>query len=137
MHRFIIAIASLALAAGLLATAGELGAIKRFKAFPIDTYDQFGNYSDTQLLANTTPSPDRISVDGWWPDKKMLLITIGDESYFILFSAVEMNDQADWDRKMAATGGVQCNYKKVVGGSKNQSVGGSKASGTKGFASPC
>lgn len=114
------------------ALADNTGAIKRFKKFPVTTYDEHGNYSDIQLTQASTPPAEHIAVDGWWPDKKMLLITFGGESYFILYSAVVMADQDYWDGKMAATGGVQCNYGKTRGAAPQKST-----AATKRFASPC
>lgn len=115
--------------------AGEMGAIKRFVRFPVDTYGLKGNMSPEVLEQDTTPPPSEISVDGWWPDKKLLLITFNQNSYHILYRAVEMNDQAAWDARMSATGGLQCTGKTTArrtGGDPN-----SQTAATKGFVSPC
>jgi hypothetical protein len=117
------------IAAGSAAT-GELGAIKKFVRFPVDTYNLEGQLSLTVLDKATTPSPSEISVDGWWPDKKFLLITFGGESYYILYRAVEMHDQKTWDARLAASGGLTCHIRRT--GTPPTIV-----AGTKGFASPC
>ncbi len=118
------------------------GDIKQFRSFPVSTYDERGNYSDFQLTREMIPNPDVVSLDGWWPDLKMLLITLdvplsagsqhARESFFILYSAVDMKNAAFWDSRMEAKGGIQCNYGRVAGGSSQ-----SKSAGTKRFASPC
>ncbi len=110
--------------------AGELGAIKRFVRFPVDTYNLEGQLSPATLEQATTPGVSQISVDGWWPDKKLLLISFGGESYYILYRAVEMTDQRTWDARLAASGGLTCHGKRT--GQIPAQV-----AGTKGFASPC
>lgn len=93
------------------AYAREMGAIKKFlQPFPIPTYELNGQLSD-KVIDSSAPPVSEISVDGLWPDKKMLLISFAskpEEGYFILYRAVEMNDQVQWNYRMAATGGPRC-----------------------------
>ncbi len=136
MHR-LIAILGLAISVLVLsadATHAEMGAIKRFVRFPLNTYALDGNLTSDILEEATTPHPSGISVDGAWPDKKLLLISFGGQSYHILFRAVEMNDQTAWDTKMAASGGLACSNRTArrTGGDPKVTT-----AGTKGFSSPC
>ena len=118
-------------AAGATMAAADTGAIKRFVRFPVDTFDLAGTLSDTVLEASTTPEAGSIAVDGWWPDKKLLLIAFGDESYYVHFRAVEMNDQPTWDKRMAASGGLVCLGKRMTGSAPGRQAA------SKGFSSPC
>lgn len=120
----------LLLALGGSVNAGELGAIKKFVRFPVDTFNLEGQMSSTVLDQATTPQPSQISVDGWWPDKKLLLVAFGGESYYVHYRAVEMNDQKAWDARMQASGGLACHGRRT--GTAPTTV-----AGTKGFASPC
>lgn len=110
--------------------AGEVGAIKKFVRFPVDTFNLEGQMSPTVLEAATTPAPSAIAVDGWWPDKKLLLITFGGESYHVLYRSVEMNDQKTWDARLSAGGGLTCHTRRT-------GAVPATTAGTKGFASPC
>jgi hypothetical protein len=111
-------------------SAGEVGAIKKFVRFPVDTFNLKGQISPTALEAATTPSPSQIAVDGWWPDKKLLLITFDGESYHVLYRSVEMNDQKTWDARLSAGGGLTCHTLRT-------GAVPTTTAGTKGFASPC
>jgi hypothetical protein len=117
------------------ASAGEMGAIKRFVSFPVDTYELGGRLQDIVLEKDTTPPTSEISVDGYWPDKKLLLISFGGDAYHVLYREVEMHDQAAWDARMAASGGLRCS-----GGNASRRTGanpGSSTAATKGFINPC
>lgn len=116
------------------AGAGETGAIKKFVRFPVDTFELTGKMSLTMLEEATTPPAAQVSVDGWWPDKKMLLISFGGESYYVHYRSVEMIDQKRWDARMQATGGLVClgATTRRPGGDPN-----ARTAATKGFASPC
>jgi hypothetical protein len=133
----VISLCLLALSAGS-ASAGEKGAIKRFLSFPVDTYELGGRLSDIVLEQATTPPTGEIAVDGYWPDRKLLLISFAGEAYHVLYRDVEMQDQAAWDARMAASGGLRCS-----GGTASPRTGGntgSRVSGTaatKGFINPC
>ncbi len=126
------------------AYSGELGQIKRFAApFPIQTYERSGNISDTMLTAeNTPPSVGDISVDGVWPDNKMLLISFPtidpDESYFIDYDAVEMVDPSKWIALLRNRGDLRCTGAKrpAAGSSGKRKITGTSAA-PKGFTSPC
>jgi len=139
--RGFIRLASLPLFASLvvatLAHGAEVGAIKRFVSFPVDTYEETGRLTDVVLEEDTTPPTASISVDGWWPDKKLLLISFGsrDNAHFILYRAVEMNDQANWDTRMTASGNLVCGGRTAshrTGGNP-----GTTTAATKGFTNPC
>lgn len=142
MSRFLTfitaAFVALALSSSPIAQGGEVGAIKRFVSFPVDTFELSGNMSPVVLEEATTPTPSEISVDGWWGDKKLLLISfaIGNEreSYYVHFRAVEMNDQAAWDSRLRATGGLVC-----LGGSTRRAGRNpnTRVAASKGFDSPC
>lgn len=123
-----VAVCVVAFAAG----AGELGAIKKFAKFPVDTFNLEGQLSMDVLEQAKTPAAAEISVDGWWPDKKLLLISFGapSDSYYVHFRSVEMNDQSAWDVRMRASGGLVCH-------SRRTGAAPSAIKGTKGFASPC
>lgn len=113
--------------------AREMGAIKKFvRPLPLPTYELNGQLSD-KVIDSSAPPVSEISVDGLWPDKKMLLISFASkplEGYFILYRAVEMNDQAAWDKRMQATGGPRC--LQVAGGTAPTIVAGTNA-----FINPC
>lgn len=116
---------------GAMAATAETGAIKRFVRFPVDTFDLSGTLSDIVLEESSTPSPASIAVDGWWPDKKLILIEFDGESYYVHFRAVEMNDQPTWDKRMAASGGLVCLGKRATGSAPGRQAA------SKGFSSPC
>jgi hypothetical protein len=122
------------LVAGAVPQAGEIGAIKRFKSFPVDTYELNGRLSDFVLEEDAAPPVGEISVDGYWPDRKLLLISFQNDAHYVLFRAVEMNDQPNWDVRMAASGGLVCSGRSArrTGGNPNSST-----AATKGFISPC
>lgn len=124
-------IAALVALAAVWAIAGETGAIKKFVRFPVDTFELSGKRSAVMLVEATTPSASSIAVDGWWGDKKLLLISFGGESYYVHYRAVEMNDQAGWDARLRASGGLVCLGRRT-GGDPNAQI-----TATKGFASPC
>ena len=126
----VLLLVTLAIVAAVVAAA-DSGAIKRFVRFPVDTFDLSGTLSDTVLEESATPSPATIAVDGWWPDKKLLLIAFGGESYYVHFRAVEMNDQPTWDKRMAASGGLVCLGKRATGSAPGRQAA------SKGFSSPC
>lgn len=158
MYRYVIAI-GLVVAADFWswAGAGEVGAIKRFVRFPVATFELNGKISAEVLEEETTPSPDKISVDGWWPDKKLLLISFDADSHYVLYRSVEMNDQKTWDARLAASGGLVCGGASAsrrtgtrsnrrmphAGSDPNRYIPRTSAdpnrrmAGTKGFASPC
>jgi hypothetical protein len=118
-------------AATAWASAGEIGAIKKFVRFPVDTYNLEGQLAPEIILEQaTTPPASEIAVDALWPDKKLLMITFGGKSYHVLYRAVEMNDQKSWDARMAASGGLTCHGKRTGGAPTT-------IAGTKGFNSPC
>jgi hypothetical protein len=117
-------------AAASWAIAGEIGAIKRFVRFPVDTFNLEGQMSRVSLEEATTPPASQIAVDAWWPDKKLLMITFGGESYHVLYRAVEMNDQKSWDARMSASGGLTCHRRRT-------GLPPTTTAGTKGFVSPC
>ena len=134
----LLCFATIALAlASASAEARDIGAIKRFvDAFPIPTYKLNGQGNgDVYLEAATTPPPSHISVDGWWSDKKMLLISFEakpEEAYLILFSAVEMNDQSLWNQKMTVAGELRCGTAAATGKRPGTAIAGTNA-----FANPC
>jgi hypothetical protein len=121
------------------AQAQEVGAIKRFKEFPVDTFDLDGQMMSL-LQEATTPSPSQITVNGWWPDEKMLLITFRpldqskEDSFLVLYRAVEMVDEARWKARMTVKGNLVClNGRTRTVGSNPKS----RVAGTKGFTNPC
>lgn len=127
---------ALTLSSSLFANAGEVGAIKRFVSFPVDTFELNGSMSTIALEEATTPSPSAISVDGWWGDNKLLLITFGGEGYYVHFRSVEMNNQALWDSRLQATGGLVCLG--AGGGSRRTGKNpNTRVTASKGFVSPC
>lgn len=121
------------------AHAQEISAIKRFKEFPVDTFDLDGQMMSL-LQQATTPPPSQITVNGWWPDEKMILITFRpldqskEDSFLILYRAVEMVDEARWKTRMTVKGNLVClnGRTRTVGGNPN-----SRVAGTKGFTNPC
>jgi hypothetical protein len=134
MNRFGLLAAALCVALVMhAADAREMGAIKKFvRPLPLPTYELNGQLSD-KVIDSSAPPVSEISVDGLWPDKKMLLISFASkplEGYFILYRAVEMNDQAAWDKRMQATGGPRC--LQVAGGAAPTIVAGTNA-----FINPC
>lgn len=128
----LIAIAAFFVCAAVWAGVGETGAIKKFVRFPVDTFELSGKRSPSTLDETTTPLASTIAVDGWWPDKKLLLISFGGESYYVHYRAVEMVDQRGWDARMQASGGLVCMGTRRTGGDPN-----SQTAATKGFSNPC
>lgn len=122
------------------AHAQEIGAIKRFKEFPVDTFDLNGQMMSVLLEQATTPPPSQITVDGWWPDEKFLLITFRPldqpvmDSFLVHYRSVEMVDQARWDTRMMTKGNLVClnGGTRMAGRNPNTRV-----AGTKGFTNPC
>ena len=130
----ILYIAVIALLSTLLsASAREENQVKRFtRPFPIPTYELNAQLSDKVIDASSPPL-SQMTVDGLWPDKKMLLVSFTSnpkDGYFILYRSVEMNDQAKWDERMKATGGPRC--LQVAGGTAPVITAGTNA-----FINPC
>jgi hypothetical protein len=118
------------------ANARESNAIARFvHAFPVPTYELNGQLSD-KVIDSSSPPVSEITVDGLWPDKKMLLISFTskpDQGYYILRSAVEMRDQKAWDERMQATGGLRCLSQTSGGSTYTPTI----VAGTNAFINPC
>jgi len=121
-------------------TAQEVGAIKRFKEFPVDTFDLNGQMMSILLEKETTPDPSQITVNGWWPDEKFLLITFRpldqtvEDSFLVHYRAVDMVDQARWDARMMTKGNLVCLNKRTRTAGRDPN---SRVAGTKGFTNPC
>lgn len=132
MNKLLCGFAVALLLTAFSADAREIGAIKKFvRPFPLPTYELTGQVSDKVISGVADAS--KVSVDGLWPDKKMLLISLEGkpgEGYLILYRAVEMNDQAAWDTRMRATGGPRC--LEVAGGTARTITAGTNA-----FINPC
>lgn len=136
----LLVIALLALASNV-ADAAEMGAIARFKKFPVDTFELNGMMSTEALTEADLPPPAEISVDGFWPSHKLLLISFvkGDVAHvhFIRYGAVAMADQARWDARMTASDTQPvCLPRPATGGAKMVTTLATSGA-TKGFTHPC
>lgn len=128
---------STALSAAAIAApaSAETGQIEAFKKLPMQTFELNGQRSRTLLGEADLPAdPGAVDVRGWWPTRKLLLIEIENEGYYIHYRSVEMKNKALWDQRMTAQGDLVC-----LGGSQARGGSGSDgtAYGSKGFSSPC
>jgi len=128
----------LCLSEGATRAENIAGAIKKFAHFPVQTYEITGMMSKVRLEQSDLPPLSEVYVTGLWPDRKFLLIEFmhGDhrEAYYVLYSSVEMSDQALWDDRMRASGNLHCL------GQTSPRIGNSSpttTAATKGFTSPC
>ncbi len=115
------------------------GEIKDFK-FPVPTFDQDGNEADYVIQAGEAPPPGDVTVYGWWPDMKMLLIQLRPDdprtAVYVSYYAVVMSNPAAWDQRMRASGMLVCAH--VVAPPPVQATNPATiVTASKGFKNPC
>jgi hypothetical protein len=119
--------------------AGHDSDVKSFTRFPVPLYDENGDATGNVILSNNAPNPRQLTVLGWWPDQKLLLVQLrpGDKfPVYISYGSLAMEDTALWETRMHATGDLIC-VDAPVGSRLRADDANRRTSGSKGFRSPC